>query len=312
MSYVLWAEAGVGLHSREDWIRSVCRALPEPPTVLTGNPEADLGRGLGDIAALQRQVPARKGDTWLLPYPVSGIKKAHLLGWSGENLQKPRRYQSITVPDKRSLQLLSAAGLEKKIRLGPDLSCLAERRIRPLAGAFRRDTVGLCLSRSPLPYQAYCKLIHYILLETPFEISIIPYDSTDYSLLLALERQFRCSGRLRLRPPGNAPELRGDISLCRMVVGMGGAIVAWSCGVPALCLGAGGRSLGLGMDLFGPWRETVVAFRELSKPDALTNRFRRFLQFEQLLRQNLTDSIPHRRKEALHFDFNPAPKAQSR
>lgn len=312
MGYVLWAEAGVGLHSREDWIRGVCRVLPEQPTVLTGDPEADLSRGLGAIAELQRKIKPRKEDTWLLPCPVKGTKNAHLLGWSADCPQNLRRYRSITVPDKRSLRLLEAAGLEKKIRLGPDLSCLVERRIRPLAGAFRRDTVGLCPSRSSLPYSAYCKLIQYILLDTTFEIAIIPYDSTDYPLLLALERQFRHSDRLQLRPPGSSQELRGDISLCRMVIGMGGAMAAWSCGIPALCLGASGRSVGLGMDTFGPWQETVVPFRELSNPDDLTARFRRFLHFEPILRQNLTNSIPRRRKEASNFSFTPTPKAPSR
>lgn len=303
MGYVLWGQAGIGLHSREDWIRGVCEVLPEPPTVLTADPEADLARGLGGIAALQRRIKPRPGDCWLIPYPVKGSKNAHLLGWSADRLTGPilrhlRHYGTVTVPDRRTLQLLRDAGIEKKIRPGPDLSCLVERRIRPLQGAFRRDTLGLCLSRSPLPYEAYCKLIQYILLETSFEIAIIPYDSTDHSLLLALERQFRDSGRIRLRAPGSSMELRGDISLCRMVVGMGGALAAWSCAVPALCLGAGGRSVGIGMDLFGQWPETVVPFRELSNPEALTDRFRRFLGLEPVFRRQLEQSLPHRRDQA--------------
>lgn len=303
MGYVLWSEAGIGLHSREDWIRGVCGMLPEPPVVLTADPEADLARGLGEIAELQRQIPPHPADTWLLPHPVKGLRNAHLLSWSADHLSKPilgnlRRCSTVTVPDSRTLRLLRDAGLEKKIRPGPDLSCLIERRIRPLKGAFRRDTVGLCLSRSPLPYGAYCKLIQYILSETTFEISIIPYDSTDNSLLLALERQFLDSGRLRLREPGSSMELRGDISLCRMVVGMGGALAAWSCTVPALCLGASGRSVGLGMDLFNQWQETVVPFRELSSPDALTKRFRRFLTFEPLFRRQLEQALPQRRDQA--------------
>ncbi|MBQ9761712.1 MAG: polysaccharide pyruvyl transferase family protein [Oscillospiraceae bacterium] len=302
MGYWLYSRDGVGDHSREDWIRGTCTLLPQAD-IITSNPEGDLQIGLGLLGGLFLDYRKSKEDILLLPRPVKGMRGI-LWGWPVDTLHgKLDRFEKIVVPDRRSLLLLRDAGIEKKIRLGPDLSFLVQRQIRPLAGAFRRDTVGLCLGRRDVPDGVFQELIRYILMETTLDILIIPYHSGDVPMLTGLARPYQDGDRVRLRTDGDSRQLRGDISLCRCVVGMEGAVAAWSCGVPALCLGVSGRTVGLAVDLFGSWQETVVPLRALSAEGALVERFQQFLRREHGLRRKLEAAVPQRREFARQWKF---------
>lgn len=300
MGYLLYCPGWAGDHSVEDWIRGNCALLPERPDVITPDPEGLLGYGLGVVCGLFQKIPRGKEDVVLLPCPIRGIRGT-VLGWSAGHKVNTRFRGSIMVPDRRSLELLRSAGLERKVRLGPDLSFLVERRLRPLSGAFRRDTVGVCPGGGEWPYALYLKLIDNILANTSMEIALIPYDAKDVPVLHVLAQHYRHNSRVRLRPDGDSQVLRGDLSLCRCVVGLSGAVAAWSCGVPALCLRPGARELGLAADLFDDWQDVVVQPGELCTPGALTERLRRFLQREAVLRRKLECAVVQRREFALQW-----------
>jgi hypothetical protein len=138
-------------------------------------------------------------------------------------------------------------------------------------------------------------------------VALIPYcvkqDCNDFVLLSALERQFRESGRVFLREDGDSRGLRGDISLCRCVVGASGAVAAWSCGVPALCLGANGRSIGLAGELFGTWEENVVPIASLKREGDLAKRFCGFLSSEERQRSQLEWAAPQRAQRSASWDW---------
>ena len=195
MGYFMYGRFGTGDHGREDWIRGTCALFPGQVDILTSNLEDDFRFGLGAVAGLFHERNMLKHNRCLLPYPIHRMKG---IVWSwpvGRIPKKLNGFEKIVVPDRRSLTLLRDAGIEKKIRLGPDLSFLVSRRIRPLDGAFRRDTVGLCLGRSDLSYATIRQLICYILMETTFEIAIIPYHSKDIPMLTVLARLYRDCGK---------------------------------------------------------------------------------------------------------------------
>lgn len=334
MGFVFYGYRGSGDHGCEDRVRGTCRLLAEQPELYSARPEEDWHYGLGKVAGLCRQTPEtlaqgiQPGDLLLadgagLPdRPRRQADASILWGWTAREPAMSRRmvrtlggYDAVVVTDRRSLEVLRRAGLGKKARLGPDLSFLVERQIRPLRGAFRQDTVGLCLSpgccryeqEDGLLYRSYCILLRYILEETSLQVALIPYcirrKSNDLMLLTVLERQFRDSGRVFLRDDGDCRCLRGDISLCRCVVGASGAVAAWSCGVPALCLGTNGRSVGLAGELFGAWQDSVVSIGSLKRERDLADRFRCFLSREDWQRQVLERQVPLRRQRSATWDW---------
>lgn len=327
MGVVVCGHRGSGDHGCEDRLRGTCRLLAEKPDVYSACMEEDWHYGLGELAGLCRQslekTSRHGGDLVLLDgASAAGRKKSVLWGWSCRGGELSRRTakrlaacQSVVVMDGRSLEILRRSGLEKKAKRGPDLSFLVERHIRPLRGAFRQDTVGLCLSpvcgqfesAEGLMYRSYCGLIRYILAQTPFQVALIPYcvqrGRNDLLLLSVLKEQFRESGRVFLREDGDSRGLRGDISLCRWVVGAAGAVAAWSCAVPALCLGANGRSMGLAQELFGTWQEAVVPIASLQREEDLTARFQSFLRREDRLRRDLEEKVPLRRQQSATWDW---------
>lgn len=330
MGIYMCGYGGSSDHSSEDRIRGTCCLLPEKPELFSASPEEDLRYGLGSLASLNRQIPGametrlRPGDVVLHDRPVEKCdSRTHwnvLWSWSvgpgmvsrpmAKNLS---RFDAVVVTDRRSLEALSAAGL-KKVWLGPDPAFLVRRQIRPLQGAFRTDTVGLCLGHGVsrfegedgLLYRSYLHLIRYILRDTPFQIALIPYctqsGQSDGTLMTALAYQFRDEERIHSREDGSCQLLRGDFSLCRFVVGSAGAVAAWSCGVPALCLGADPRAVGLAQELFGSWQEMVVPVSLVRREEELTQRFRLLLAKEDRIRRRLRTAIPERQAYAAQWD----------
>ena len=319
---------GSGNHSSEDRIRGTCCLLPDKPELYSASPEEDLRYGLGYAANLNRQIPGamevwlRPGDVVLHDRPVDRCDgRSHwnvLWAWSvGPETVSWRmakslsRFDAIVVTDRRSVDALDAAGLGKTVWLGPDPSFLVRRQIRPLQGCFRDDTVGLCLGhgisrferKDGVLFRSYLHLIRFMLRETSFQIALIPYCSKDDAPLLeALTRHFRDERRICRREDGSSPLLRGDLSLCRFVVGSAGAVAAWSCGVPALCLGADPRAVGTAQELFGSWQEQVIPVGLVRREEELTQRFRMLLAREDRIRRRLRAAVPERRAYAAQWD----------
>lgn len=331
MGIFMCGYGGSGDHSSEDRIRGTCCLLPEKPELYSASPEEDFRYGLGNVANLNRQLPGimeaqlRPGDVVLHDRPVDKCdSRTHwnvLWAWSvGPETVSRRmakslsRFDAIVVTDRRSVEVLGSAGLEKKVRLGPDPSFLVRRQIRPLQGAFRADTVGLCLGHGisrfegedGLLFRSYLHLIRFLLRETSFQIALIPYCTqpaqNDEMLIEALARQFRDEWRIRCREDGSSPLLRGDLSLCRFVVGSAGAVAAWSCGVPALCLGADPRAVGLAQELFGSWQELVIPVGLVRREEELAQRFRSLMAREDRIRRRLRVAVPERRAYAAQWD----------
>lgn len=323
MAYYLWGHSGSGDHSDEDRLRGSCRLMAAPPQIVSSKPEEELRYGIAHLAGISDTLPQLRSTDCCLTHrtgSAEGLRKAGgrpiLWGWSGAGMSRQLarnlgKFDTLVVSERQSAAALRDAGLSKKIRMGPDLSFLVERRYRPLDGIFCEDTVGLCLTmptgQDHLLYRSYQRLLRYIMTDTPYQAALIPYcvrpNRNDTLLHTALEKQFRSWGRIACREDGSCQELRGDISLCRCVVGCEGAVAAWSCGIPALCIGATPRATGLAQELYSSWEETVVPFSTLTDSEELTRRFRRFLRREDRLRRELEVSVPLRRQRALAWQW---------
>jgi len=325
MAYFFYGHGGSGDHGSEDRIRGTCRLLPCRPEVLSLRPGEDWHYGLGRLADLTRLCCSGigPGDVCLAAHPEASVR-LHGFGastilwcWTPADrltARQKRGLDAVVVMDLKSLNILKNWGIAGI--LGPDPAFLVDRKLRPLNGAFRRDTVGLCCSAAirryeagdSLLYESYCGLIQYLLEQTQFDIALIPYccqPARDDSILLsALHQRFSHSDRVFLRHDGPSPELRGDLSLCRFVIGSGGAVAAWSCGVPALCIGADPRAMALATDLFGTWRDTLQPVAWLKDPEDLTRAFRQFISREDLLRRQLAFAVPNRRQRSLSWSWN--------
>ena len=323
MVFYLWGHHGSSNHSDEDRIRGSCRLMATPPQVVSPNPEEELRYGIARLAGITNSLSLlNPGDICLThrSNAAEHLQKAGgrpiLWGWSGAGMSSQlarnlSKFDALVVSERQSAAALRAAGLSKKTQLGPDLSFLVERRLRPLQGSFRQDTIGLCLTlpqgHDQLLYLSYRRLIRHIMTQTRFQVALIPYCAgrtrNDTLLHSALERHFRGWGRVFCRSDGNSQELRGDISLCRFVIGCEGAVAAWSCGVPALCIGATPRATGLAKELFSTWEDAVIPFSSLPDAEELTRRFGRFLRREDKLRRELEITVPLRRQQALEWQW---------
>lgn len=335
MGYYLLGHGGSADHGSEDRIRGLCRLLPQQPELYSASLEEDWHYGLGELAGLNRHLPdgvegrISPEDWKILLTPALGDRRIKgdrtlLWGWTPgeENLSRRlirrlRKYRSIVVSDPESVKLLRGLGLGKTVRLGPDPAFLVKRQIRRLHGAFRMETVGLCVSpavrrfeRQPgVLYRSYCHLIQWVLDHTDWQIALIPYcvktDCNDELLLKVLERRFGTSGRVLRREDGDCRVLRGDLSMCRCCVGTAGTLAAWSCGVPGLCIGASNRAGKLSRMLYET-AEPVVSVGSLCREEDLTVRFQAFLRREDVLRQRLDRSVAQYRCWATDWKWQDA------
>ena len=331
MGYYL-LHGGSADHSSEDRIRGLCQLLPEQPEVYTNALEEDWHYGLAALAGLTRNRPGlaarriKRGDWCVTSQPHGADRLRHgtrtvLWGWApaGEighrQARELSRFHRIVVTEQRSIELLRRCGVERNVRLGPDPAFLIKRQLRPLNGAFRQDTVGLCVSPAAgrfermqgLLFSSYCHLIRWILKNTDWQIALIPYcvktRCNDKALHRAIRQQFEGEDRLLCREDGDCRVLRGDLSLCRCCVGTAGVPAAWSCGVPGVCIGSGSRVQGLADTLFASRQESVVRVSSLKDEADLTWRFVDFLRKEDALRQWLEVSLPRYRQWAEQWQW---------
>lgn len=289
--------------------------MPDKPDIYSRRPEEDWRYGIAKLGGVFQNQPGaldqlQAGD-WCITGELMDVRALRrrqlrpvLWGWSPERitrgvLRRLNRYEAVVVTEQRSVRRLMQAGLKHNLHLGLEPAFLVDPIPRTPANCFPRETLGLCLSypgeAGSSLYHSYCSLIRWVLKETEMYIALIPYclrpGQNDLLLNRALYRQFRDSGRVLFREDGDCRMLRGDLSMCRCCIGFSGAVAAWSCGVPALCLSATGRTLGLSRDLLGSCYEAVSPWTQLCSEGELISRFRHFLRREDRHRSRLDQQL---------------------
>ena len=295
MGFYIFGHEGSGDHGNEDHLRGICSLLPHRPEIYSTCPGEDWQYGIGGLGGLYQTDshicdPVRGDWAFQLKQPEGksffprGVQQIYWGDTQNGSLRGLSRYRAVVVTEGRSRRRLTEAGLTNVVT-APEPAFLVRRQIRALEGAFRNDTVALCLTQPPaaggLLYRSYRHLIRYILMETDLHIALIPYcvkkGQNDLLLFQALTAPYRDTGRIHHRRDGDSQQLRGDLSLCCCCVGGAGAVAAWGCGVPGLCLCATDRTMGLSQELLGSWQEGVCPWEQLSREDQLTCCFQRFL-----------------------------------
>lgn len=302
MGIVLWGHRS-GHHGSEDWVRGLCKLLKQKPDVQSPEPAVDFRYGLGELGGLFQVPYAEACRIDARPEDVRRLRRrgVRTVLWSPYSLEtcslrQLRQYDAVVVTEKRTHRRLLRAGLGDNLYFGPEPAFLVEpvHRPRPIPP----NTLALSLSYpsgacSDL-FDSYRGLIRWILKETDCTVALVPYCVTPYRNDALLNRGLACSlcsDRVLVREDASGPELRGDISGCRCCVGFEGAVAAWGCGVPALCLRSNSRTLGLSRELFGGSGEAVWDYRQMQNADTLVQRFRTFLSREECHRSQLEQKL---------------------
>ena len=147
-------------------------------------------------------------------------------------------------------------------------------------------------------FEAYCRLIEWILENTDMRIALIPHviwkGNDDRVPLKQLYEKYIESQRITLIEDHSAIELKGYISKCRFFVGARthATIAAYSSNVPTLVAGYSVKSKGIARDIFGTDVNYVVDTKKLKTDGGLVNAFEWIYKNEESIRAYLTEKMP--------------------
>lgn len=158
-------------------------------------------------------------------------------------------------------------------------------------------------SVSGIAFEAYKKLITYIIENTDMQIALIPHviweRNNDMKPITALYEFFDKQGlsnRIVIIPDCSCEELKGYISKCRFFVGARthSTIAAYSSLVPTLVVGYSVKAVGIAKDLFPEYDvdNMVLPVQKLQNEGELTERFLWIMEHESAIRFHLERTMP--------------------
>lgn len=216
-------------------------------------------------------------------------------------------YDLIITREPLTYNALIAAGVVNNVRKVPDTAFLLDKKELPLPDGFiPGNTVGINLSprvgltgpNHECIFEAYDRLIDYILKETDMSVALIPHvvsEGTDDRLpLKMLKDRHRDDKRVILINDGTCEEIKGYISRCRFMVAARthASIAAYSTCVPTLVTGYSIKSKGIAIDLFGTTENYVIPDIDINYSDAMVDRFKWLQNNEQSIRKHLVSIMP--------------------
>ncbi|MEH7096674.1 polysaccharide pyruvyl transferase family protein [Neobacillus vireti] len=222
---------------------------------------------------------------------------------SERKIEDLKLFDLILARETLTYTLLKNKGL-KNVQLVADPAFTMEKEELKLPEGWQEgNTVGL--NFSPLVWKknensqtAVRELIKYILDKTDMSIVFTPHvienGNNDYEVLNNFYEEFKNTGRVLILPDNlNAVQYKGYISRMRFFVGARthATIAAYSNYVPTMVLGYSVKSKGIAKDLFGE-EKLVLGIEEISDSQKLIGNFRRMVEEEMDLRQQLKKSIP--------------------
>lgn len=215
------------------------------------------------------------------------------------------RYYLIVARESITYDALRKSGLKNEIILASDPAFTLATQINDDVNELIGDnTVGINLSPLVLEggnqvlFDAYCRLIEWIISETDMKIALIPHvvweGNDDRIPLRRLYDLYKNSKRITIIEDHNAVELKGYISKCRFFVGARthSTIAAYSRKVPTLVAGYSIKSKGIAKDIFGMDEHYVVDTKNLQSDSALVESFQWLIENEERIRKHLSDIMP--------------------
>lgn len=221
------------------------------------------------------------------------------------------RYNLISARESISYEALRK--VNRNAVLVADPAFTLERVDLPLPDRWQ-DNNMVGINASPLIFQsaldgkiafdAYCKLIEYILNNTDFGIALIPHVvgkmNDDRVPLIELFERYQASNRIVLIDDCNCMEIKGYIARCRVFIGARthATIAAYSSCVPTLALGYSVKSRGIAKDLFGQFEHYVLPVQKMKSDMELRNAFCWLMENEKHIREHLNVVMPEYIKKA--------------
>lgn len=226
-------------------------------------------------------------------------------------LEDLNRYALIVPRESITYHALIEAGLKEKTVLASDpaftLPTIISDDVLKVIGD---NTVGINISplvlegNNTILFDAYCRLIEWIISDTDMSIALIPHvvwDGNDDRVpLKELYEKYSWSKRIVLIEDHNASELKGYISKCRFFVGARthATIAAYSSCIPTLVAGYSVKSKGIARDIFGTEEHYVIDIKNIKSEDMLLKEFLWIYKEENNIRSYLVRKMPEYIQEA--------------
>lgn len=224
------------------------------------------------------------------------------------------RYDLIIARESITYGALKKAVPEEKLRLIPDPAFTLRSRELPLPEGFAEgNTVGVNVSpmiqdnetEAGITMSNYKALIEHIIRTTDMQIALIPHvvwsRNDDRRPIGELYESFKATGRVVRIEDASCEELKGFIGRCRMFIGARthATIAAYSSLVPTLTVGYSVKAKGIAKDLFGTYENYVLPVQQLQKREDLIGAFEWLRDYEQDIREDLSNVMPAYKGRAL-------------
>ena len=224
-----------------------------------------------------------------------------------EIVEDMKKYNLIIARESLSLKALNDHGIIDNVKYAPDTAFVLEKesvtwpshfKTGNIVGINLSPRVGLSGPNHDIIFQAYEKMMRFILDNTDMNIALIPHvvvDGTDdRTPLKLLQNKFGDNKRIYMVPDGNCQKLKGYIADCRFMVAARthASIAAYSSAVPTLVMGYSIKSKGSALDLFGTTDNYVISDTDIASEDDMVRNFKWLLQNENMIRNHLRDFIP--------------------
>lgn len=239
-----------------------------------------------------------------------GGKKSMLWGCSvepsaitAEMVSDLKNYNTIVTRESLSFEALLKKGL-KNVKLYPDPAFT----LKPVfCEKIRDNTVGINISpmilnyagqKREIAFNAYRRLIVYIIDKTDFNIAFIPHvtacTTDDRAVLKRLYDETGANSRITVYGDMDCQRLKCLISRCRFFIGARthATIAAYSSCVPTLVCGYSVKAKGISTDLFGTYKNYVVPVQDIDNEEALSEAFRWLADNEEPIRRTLIEIMP--------------------
>lgn len=225
------------------------------------------------------------------------------------------RYNVIVARESLTYEALKRIRLNNVV-LYPDTAFLLGTK-EPEERNLRNDIEYMGINVSPLVikneskknivYYNYVKLMEYILKNTKYHILLIPHVcvewDNDLDTLNWLYKEFGQDDRVRIVAESNSEVLKYYVSKCSFIVCARThvSIAAYSLGIPTLVVGYSIKSRGIAKDLFGNYKEFVLAAADIISQNSILDQFVLLLDRQKEIRNQLQNKVKEIRLELEHL-----------
>lgn len=223
-----------------------------------------------------------------------------------KKIESLKKFSLITARETITYDALKNLGFEN-VKYYPD-PAFTLKTVAPKEPLFQndRDTVGINISPLAQLFESgdsmmlknYVNLVKFVLSETDYNVALVSHvrcqttDDTDAAKKLM--SYFPDEERIKIFDEGNATEMKGIISKCRLFVAARthASIAAYSNCIPTLVVGYSVKAKGIAKDLFGTYEGYVLPVQELKSEGALADAFKNLSDNEESIRNHLREIMP--------------------